>query len=206
MWRKSFKSSSCQDVETASCLGGYSRLGERVMDSRITISDNPMDPELSFPPFNSYVDLWNDNDFSAEAYHAVTWIEQGILTGLSYDRPYAIDRLGRDMGLLPGAFRMSVTGITTTLDEMVSTTKRGLLVTRFDNVITIDEKSLLMRGYTRDGLWLIENGKIARAVKNLAFTESILFALSTTWSNLACHSESFILRQFGQEGSAGLFQ
>jgi predicted Zn-dependent protease len=38
--------------------------------------------------------------------------------------------------------------------------------------------SQLYRGYTRDGLWFIENGKITKAIKNLAFTESILFALN----------------------------
>jgi predicted Zn-dependent protease len=75
-----------------------------------------------------------------------------------------------------GAFRMS--GGTTSIDEMIATTKRGLLVTRFDRIILVDLTSQMYRGYTRDGLWLIENGKITHSAKNLVFTESSLFALN----------------------------
>ena len=61
---------------------------------------------------------------------------------------------------------------------MIASTERGLLVTRFSNLLFLDNPSQLFRGYTRDGLWLIEHGKISKAVKNLVFTESILDALN----------------------------
>jgi predicted Zn-dependent protease len=61
---------------------------------------------------------------------------------------------------------------------MIQTTKRGLLVTRFSGVQAIDDKSVLYTGYTRDGLWLVENGKISKPVKNFRFTESPLFAFN----------------------------
>jgi predicted Zn-dependent protease len=77
-----------------------------------------------------------------------------------------------------GAFRMDVTGPATSVDEMVATTKRGILVTRFNQLTRLHYTSQLYRGYTRDGLWFIENGKISKPIKNLAFTESILFALN----------------------------
>jgi predicted Zn-dependent protease len=64
------------------------------------------------------------------------------------------------------------------MDEMIATTKRGLLVTRFDRILGLDQQSLLQQGYTRDGVWLIENGKLTKAVKNLQFTESSLFVLN----------------------------
>jgi predicted Zn-dependent protease len=84
-----------------------------------------------------------------------------------------------DIGLLnSGCFRLEGRGPTTTIDEMIATTKRGLLVTRFDKVRLLDKKSLLQSGYTRDGIWLIENGKISKAIKNFRFTESPLFALN----------------------------
>ena len=154
---------------------GLSRLGEKVIDERISISSDPMDPELGFPPYSKEQGRVGDG----EIYHAATWIEHGVLTNLAYDRAYAVARLGRDTGLpAPGAFRMSVNGPVTSIDEMIATTKRGLLVTRFDQVQGPAEASLLCRGYTRDGLWLIENGKISKAVKNMVFTESILFALN----------------------------
>lgn len=77
-----------------------------------------------------------------------------------------------------GAFRVSVTGPTVTVDEMIATTTRGILVTRFDSPMELNWTSQLYRGYTRDGLWLIEHGKISHPIKNLAFTESPLFILN----------------------------
>jgi predicted Zn-dependent protease len=61
---------------------------------------------------------------------------------------------------------------------MIATTKRGVLVTRLSGVEVIDAPSLLCNGYTRDGVWLIEDGKISKAVKNFLFTESPLFVLN----------------------------
>ena len=154
---------------------GFSRMGERVVDERITISADPMDPELGFPPFALQENVGDHFDFPV--YHPVTWIERGVLRNLSYDRGFAIRMLGQTTGLPnSGAFRMS--GGTTSVEEMIATTKRGLLVTRFDNVLQINFPGLLYRGFTRDGLWLIENGKISKPVGNMVFTESILFALN----------------------------
>ena len=155
---------------------GLSRLGEKVIDERITISANPMDPELGFPVYDK---LQEPGWPSWDVYHPATWIEQGVLKSLSYSRKYAVQLLGRNTGLPnSGAFRMSVHGSTTSIEEMISTTKRGLLVTRFDQVEGPAGAALLCRGYTRDGLWLIENGKISKPVKNMLFVESILFALN----------------------------
>jgi predicted Zn-dependent protease len=153
---------------------GYSRLGEKVIDERITISTDPMDPELGFPPYPNFF-VWPDS--IGAAYHPAIWIEHGVLKQLAYDRRYAIKLLGHNQGLPnPGAFRMS--GGNTSIEEMIATTKRGVLVTRFNNVSGPFGAALLCRGYTRDGLWLIENGKISKPVKNMLFTESILFALN----------------------------
>jgi predicted Zn-dependent protease len=51
-------------------------------------------------------------------------------------------------------------------------------VTRFSGVAIVDTKSLLCTGYTRDGLWLVEHGKISKAIKNFRFTESPMFAFN----------------------------
>ena len=154
---------------------GISRLGERVVDERITISADPMDPELGFPPYPNF--LWTDK--IGTAYHPAVWFQDGVLKTESYNREYARNVLGLDTGLPnSGAFRMSVSGQTTSVEEMIATTKRGLLVTRFDRVEGPAGAALLCHGYTRDGLWLIENGKISKPVKNMMFVESILFALN----------------------------
>jgi predicted Zn-dependent protease len=155
---------------------GYTKLGEQVADARVTISADPMDPELGFPPFSLVSEDFVDQ-FMIPVYHPVTWIDKGVLTHLAYSRSYAISALSRDMGLPnSGAFRMSGGG--TSVDEMIATTKRGILVTRFDQLRVLDFTSQLYRGYTRDGLWLIENGKISKAIKNLVCTESVLFVLN----------------------------
>lgn len=164
-------------IRPTSSQPGYARLGERVVDERITISADPMDPALGFPSFNPG---WADsaNFFTnGEVYHPAMWIERGVLTNLAYDRNYGVNMLGTTTGLPnSGAFRMS--GGSTSIDEMITTTERGLLVTRFDGLSMLDRRSQLYRGYTRDGLWLIEHGKISKPAKNLIFTESVLFALN----------------------------
>lgn len=148
---------------------GHSRIGDKVLDERLTISADPMDPDLGFLPF-SY-------DLPPVVFHPVTWIDHGVLKELAYDRAYGVRQLNVDHGLPnSGAFRMS--GGDTTIDEMIATTRRGLLVTRFSDVQLLNVNSMLVTGYTRDGLWLIESGKISKAVKNLRFTESPLVAFN----------------------------
>jgi predicted Zn-dependent protease len=146
---------------------GGTRIGERVLDPRISWSFDPSDPDLGVVPFTG----------DGEPYVPVTWVKDGVLTTLAYDRDFAQRSLHEPLGKPDsGVFRMS--GGTTTIDEMIQTTKRGLIVTRFWGVDIIAENSILCTGVTRDGLWLIENGKISHPVKNLRFTESPLFALN----------------------------
>jgi predicted Zn-dependent protease len=155
---------------------GFSKIGESVIDARLSLSTDPMDPMLGFPPFEGW-----------QVYHPVTWIRDGVLKELPYYRDYAVKKLGKNTGGIPlfgnkysGAFHMTVRGETATIDEMIQTTKRGVFVTRFSDVVSnpIDPKSFLLAGFTRDGTWLIENGKITKAIKNFRFTESPFFALN----------------------------
>jgi predicted Zn-dependent protease len=140
------------------------KLGLKVLDERITISHDPADPQLGILP--------------APWMQPVTWFDKGVLTSLVYGRDYALRELNVNAALRPmTGYRMS--GGTTSVEEMIATTRRGLLVTRFSNVRTLDGRSLLSTGLTRDGLWLIEHGKITKAVKNFRFTESPLFVLNS---------------------------
>jgi predicted Zn-dependent protease len=146
---------------------GNSRIGQKMVDERITIGADPEDPDCGFPPF----------DWNGEPYRAVNWIEHGVLKELAYPRMYGLVKLNSDWALPnAGGFRMS--GGTTTVDQMIANTTRGILVTRFSNVAIIDASSMLQTGMTRDGVWLVEHGKISRPVKNFRFTESSLFALN----------------------------
>jgi len=140
------------------------KLGLKVLDERITISHDPTDPMLGIFP-----EPWME---------PITWFDKGVLTNLPFERAYALEQLNVNAGRRPlTGYRMS--GGPTSIDEMISTTTRGLLVSRFSNVRVVDNTSLLSTGLTRDGLWLIEHGKISKAVKNLRFTESPLFALNS---------------------------
>ena len=161
------------------------QVGKRVIDPRLTITANPLDPDLGFPPFNPL--LGTNIDFGDwfwyEVYHPVTWVKDGVFQQFGWDRNSTVDGRYQYAGLpQAGGFRMSVSGDITPLEQMIATTERGLLATRFAEMEILEHKSYLTRGYTRDGLWLIENGKVSKAVKNMAFTESILFALNNVES------------------------
>ena len=137
--------------------------GMKVIDERLTISHDPMDPLLGTIP--------------EPGLEPVTWIDRGVITSLTYERTYALRSLNQNTGApFRPSFRMS--GGDTSIEEMISTTKRGLLVTRFSNLRVLDSGSLLATGVTRDGLWLIESGKITYSVKNMRITESPLFVFN----------------------------
>ena len=64
------------------------------------------------------------------------------------------------------------------LEELIARIDRGLLISQFHYTNAIDPKELLLTGMTRNGTFLIENGRVIHAVKNLRFTESLLLALA----------------------------
>lgn len=151
---------------------GWTKISERVLDPKLSFGADPMDPDGGFIPFNIG---------SGAPYQPVTWIDRGILRQLSYSRDYALYALGTDVALPDsGSFRLGAApGVaTSSVETMIANTERGLLVTRLSGVTVLDEKSMLCTGYTRDGLWLIERGRVSKGVKNLRFTESPLFALN----------------------------
>lgn len=142
-----------------------SKLGLKVIDERITIEHDPEDPFLGIVTLTPGL-------------RPIKWIENGVLTALSYGRErYSLSKLNENVAFEPrDSFRMS--GGMTTREEMITSTNRGLIVTRFSGLMVLDRESLLYTGLTRDGLWLVEKGKITKAVRNLRFTESPLFVLN----------------------------
>ncbi len=142
---------------------GRSKLGLKVIDERITISHDPIDPVLGVVP--------------RPGLKPITLIQNGVLMSLYAPHTYATEQVQRLSGdLYRPSFRVS--GGISTIEDMIATTKRGLLITRFSGIQRIDGGNLLGTGTTRDGLWLIENGTISKAVLNMRFTESPLFALN----------------------------
>jgi len=147
---------------------GLSKIGAPVASPQVTVTADPMDPALGYVPFDPQ---------SGERYRPAVWLDHGILRNLAYDTNYAVQLLTRNIGLpTNGAYHMQ--GGTTSLDEMVASTDRGILVTRFSNLRLIEPNVPLLSGFTRDGLWLIEKGKISKPIKNFRFVESPLFVMS----------------------------
>ncbi len=140
-----------------------SQLGLRIIDERITIEHDPRDQQLGTLP--------------GPGLAPATWIKHGVLQALHYDRDYAVVRLHEnDPMVYRPAYRMS--GGTMSIGDMIASTQRGLLVTRFSGLMLLDDKTLLATGLTRDGLWLIERGTITKAVNNMRIMESPLFVLN----------------------------
>jgi predicted Zn-dependent protease len=159
--------------------GGGTRVGEKMVDERITLHSDPSDPDLLAQPF--------DNDGLPIGRNV--WIENGVLKKLSYTRFWAQKQGvqptgggggggggGGFGGGTPGGLKMS--GGTKSLDELIAGCQRGVLVTHFFYTNMLDPRSVLMTGLTRDGLWLIENGKITRSLKNFRWNESPLIMLN----------------------------
>lgn len=147
---------------------GTSKIGLTVMDSRLTMGADPMRDDCGFVPFT----------YDGVPYQPVKWVDSGVLRELAYGRRYAVENFHTQRAL-PNGGAMYLEGTEQTpIETMIATMSRGLLVTRFHEVSLIDPKSMLYSGYTRDGVWLIEHGKISKAVKNLRFLDSPLFALN----------------------------
>jgi predicted Zn-dependent protease len=145
--------------------GGGTKTGEKIVDSKVTIFSDPADPQLLGQPWTSEgLPLGRE-----------LWIENGVLKQLQYSRFWAQKKNTRPNGGL-GAVKM--TGGDATTEQMIASTPRGILVTRFWYLRQVDPRTVLYTGLTRDGTFLIENGKITRAVKNLRFNESPLFMLN----------------------------
>jgi predicted Zn-dependent protease len=142
--------------------GGGNKIGLRVVDERVTLSSDPLDAEAPAAPFTA----------EGLPIGRTVWIDNGVVRDLAYDRYWA-ERSSRPATAVAGTLRMS--GGTATVDEMIASTRRGLLITRFWYIRAVDARTILYTGLTRDGTFLIENGKITRAVKNLRFNESPIF-------------------------------
>jgi predicted Zn-dependent protease len=145
--------------------GGGNKIGEKFIDERISITSDPADPRVPFAPFN----------FEGLPSSRATWIENGVLRDLFYDRFWA-QKSGRQPNNFPGSWAM--TGGNASMDEMIRSTERGLLVTRMWYIRPVDPRTILFTGLTRDGTFLIENGRITSAVKNLRWNESPIFLLN----------------------------
>jgi predicted Zn-dependent protease len=152
--------------------GGGNKLGLKVFDEQVTLSIDPMDPEGGFLPFQYVAPAGR-----ILQYRPVTWVERGNLKTLSYPTQAQAAAHGLESVVGPvNALRMA--GGSTTIDEMIASTTRGIYVTRFSSIMLISQRTLFQTGVTRDGTFLIEHGKITKPIKNMRFEDSPMFAFN----------------------------
>ncbi|MGI4897258.1 MAG: TldD/PmbA family protein [Janthinobacterium lividum] len=145
--------------------GGGTRLGEKLMDEKVTIYSDPYNTEL---PGNT----WNRD---GEKLEKTTWIDKGVVKNLSYSRYWAAQKGVKPM---PGPSNIIMEGGTASLEDLIKGTERGILVSRLWYIRMVDQQTLLLTGLTRDGTFYIENGKIMYPVKNFRFNESPIIMLN----------------------------
>jgi PmbA protein len=152
------------------------RFGEKMVDERVTIYDDGLDPEGLQVPF----------DFEGFPKKRVTFFDRGVAKEVTYDS-FTAGREGKDSsghGLIapntegPIPINLFMKEGESSLEEMVRSVRKGIYVTRFHYTNVVEPMKAVITGMTRDGTFLIEGGEIKRPVKNLRFTESILKALS----------------------------
>ncbi|HKQ59089.1 MAG TPA: metallopeptidase TldD-related protein, partial [Candidatus Eisenbacteria bacterium] len=159
--------------EGRSFLSG--RMGQRITGAGIVLTDDAFDPRSFGRPF----------DHEGTPRRPVTLIEQGIGRAVVHDRRTALaagtESTGHAChppaveGPLPWDLVLSPGGAS--VDEMIASTERGILVTRFWYNRVVDARRTLITGMTRDGTFLIEGGRVTRGLRNLRFNESVLEVL-----------------------------
>lgn len=145
--------------------GGGNRIGDQVLGEKVRIFSDPAHPLAPTVAFDGEgLPLTRD-----------VWVENGVLKNLFYSRFWA-QKMGKSPTAGPGNVIME--GGTATRDELIAGVERGVLVTRFWYIRPLDPQTILITGLTRDGLFLIEKGKITRPVKNMRWNESPVVALN----------------------------
>lgn len=162
------------DEGSSFCSDGLDRT---YFSDAVNISDDYAHPLAPSMPF----------DYEGQPKMRVPLVENGVVRNVVTDSYYA-HKLQRDNtghalpapnAWGPQATCAVVAPGTQSLEELIGSTKRGLLISRFWYIRTVDQKRAIVTGMTRDGTYLVENGRLAGGVRNLRFNQSIVDALRT---------------------------
>lgn len=139
--------------------GEANKIGEKIVNENITIYSDPTHPQLLSSPFGS------DGLPSKK----LIWIERGVLKQLYYSRYWAEVK-----GKEPTGFPSNIIfkGGDLSFEEILKSTHKAILVTRFWYIRYVDPQTLLLTGLTRDGTFWVEGGEIKKPIKNFRFNES----------------------------------
>jgi len=141
------------------------KAGEKLFADMVTLKSDPTDPETPSATF----------DGDGMPLRPQSWIEAGKAKDLFVSRYWASKK-----GIQPTGshqvFRLAG-GQAANIEELVRGTKRGLLVTRLWYNRMLEPQTVMLTGLTRDGLFLIEDGKITAPVTNFRYNESPITVL-----------------------------
>lgn len=144
---------------------GKTKLGDKLVDERVTIYSDPQHTDLP-------TSAWNGDGRPQEK---ITWIDKGVFKNFYYSRYWA-DKKNAKAVPSPDAFIML--GGDGTTEDLIKSTEKGILVTRLWYIREVDPQTLLYTGLTRDGTFYIENGQIKFPIKNFRFNESPIIMLN----------------------------
>jgi len=164
--------------------GSGNRIGEKLFDSRVTLISDPSEKNAEATPFAA----------GGLPIRRETWIENGVLKELAYNRFWA-ERQGVAPRSNPSNLRMS--GGDASVEDMIKSVNRGVLITRFFYIRSTNPRTIAYTGVTRDGTFIIENGKVSRPVNNFRFNQSITEMLS----NIQALGRP--MRVAGEDGTVG---
>lgn len=170
------------------------RIGQRLLDPRISIWDDGLDSQGMPLPFDyegvpkQRVDIVKNGVPLAPVYDRYTGVKMGVpSTG------HALQPQMRGFG--PVATRLFMAPGASSLPEMIRTTERGLYINRFWYTRLVHPRDCVITGMTRDGVFLIEDGELTYPVKNLRFTQSYVDALANV--EAVGHETHLLVGEYG---------
>jgi len=168
--------------------GGGTLLGEKLFPEFITLRTDPFDPKLPALP-------WSGFGGGSLPNGKITWIENGVVKNLFYDRFWA-SKAGKQP--TPGPADLILDGQDNSLDDLIKSVDKGLLITRLWYIRFLQQRTLQLTGLTRDGVFLVENGKVTDPVTNFRWNESPVRVLQ----NVKKMTKS--ARALGSEGGSNI--
>jgi predicted Zn-dependent protease len=159
--------------------GQRTRVGERLSPVPLDLFSDPSYPGLECAPFVVAHASGRDSSVFDNGLPAprASWLSSGVLSALHSSR-YSASLAGLPVTPAVDNLILAAPGASASLEQMIASTKRGLLLTCLWYIRLVDPQTLLLTGLTRDGVYLVEEGEVVGAVNNFRYNESPVGMLS----------------------------
>lgn len=158
---------------------GGTRVGQQIAKPGVRLYSDPHQPGLTAPPFLAATasDSTQSVFDNGLPLHSTDWIADGRLQALGTSR-HTAEMTGLGVSPLIDNLILGVDGAAGSVDDLVGSADRALLLTCLWYIREVDPQTLLLTGLTRDGVYLVEDGEVVGAVNNFRFNESPIDLLS----------------------------